>query len=232
MQSIPVFLALGLANGGSLYFIPILISLYLIYPILLRLQKMIGWTNLLLLSLCFSAISEYANLQYNAALWNANPVSLAFFGRLLFVFTAGMALSKIDSNKMAGWLPASIALSVLFSLAILSRSAGLYVLAYLFAPVAFSCLLLNMHRIAMKTMPALARLFEELGRNTLIMYMMQSTVLFFILKPLIQENVPTWISFIVLVLLTTVISYASSLIFTRAYRSILMIIGVSRQCDR
>ncbi len=228
LADLPVYLILGRANGGILYFIPILLSLYAIYPVLLMIQKRIGWTAFLLLALCFSTVSEYADLQYAAVGWDANPVSLAFFGRLLFVFSAGMCLSKVDMGKVMGWVPALAALCVSLAAVALVGQQGFHFFSYFFGPVAFSCLLLGIHQHIARAVRSLAELFEGLGRNSLVIYMTHTTILYMALKPLLGAYDMTGLMFFALVLVATALSYACSLIFMKTYRALLLVAGISK----
>jgi hypothetical protein len=226
LDQLPAYLLLGRANGGTLYFIPVLLSLYIIYPALIKARNALGWDVFLLLCLCFSALSEYTDLQYAAVSWDANPLSLAFFGRLLFVFAAGMYLSRVNMERLMGWAAAVIAFCVSIAAIVLVGQQGFHFFSYFFGPVAFSCLLLAVHRGIADVVRIITWVFEQLGKNSLIIYMTHSTLLYMVLKPNFTAYQGAE-AFFILVLLTTALSYAFSLIFMKAYRVVLQALGVS-----
>jgi len=226
LGNLPAYLLLGRANGGSLYFIPVLLSLYVIFPLLLRLQQKAGWVPFLLLVLCFSTIFEYADVQYNSAQWDANPASLAFFGRLLFVFAAGMFMSRIEADDLKGWLP--MILGLVGSIAAIDAvvDPSLHFLAYLFGPPVFTYFLMSLYQNITPRLKALTGMFEELGRNSLVIYMAHPSLLYifpaFVVPALgLSAFMQTPFAFYALVIVATCLSYGISLIFMKAYRAAL-----------
>jgi peptidoglycan/LPS O-acetylase OafA/YrhL len=220
LNELPLFLILGRANFGSLYFIPILLSLYAIYPLLLEAQKKIGWTPFLVLCFCFSTIFEYVDLQYSAVGWDANPVSLAFFGRLLFVFAAGMYFSKIETEKVRGLTLALIALLASVASIVFVVEPALHFISLFFGPVAFACLISILYRHISDAWCAVTRVFEELGKNSLVIYMAHPAILYFVPQLDISAYTGAEYSFIAIVILATVLSYAISLLFMKVYTAV------------
>jgi len=231
LTGLPLYLLLGRANGGIFYFIPVLVSLYVIYPLLWEARKRMGWTPFLLLALCFSALSEYMDLQYAAVSWDANPLSLAFFGRLLFVFTAGMYLAGMDMKRVSGWIPAAFALCISVAAVALVGQQWFHFFAYFFGPVAFSYLVLAVHGVLSDMTRAVSAVFEELGKNSLIIYMTHSTILYMVLKPNIGEYQGAEGLFFALVLAAAALSYVCSVIFMKAYGAILQAAGISKEAS-
>jgi fucose 4-O-acetylase-like acetyltransferase len=134
----------------------------------------------------------------------------------------------VCSSDLRGWTPAFIALCVSIAAIALIWQQGFHFFSYFFGPVAFSCLLLALHGALPGMTRAIARVFEELGKNSLIIYMTHSTILYMALTPALAAYDMTELMFFALVLAATALSYACSLVFMKAYGAILQAAGVSK----
>lgn len=93
---------LGTQNGGTLFFIPLLLQLYALFAILRAVPALrrlaLHPVSLMLLFLLSYAISD-ADHALRAAQWNGHVESLVFAGRYLFYFVIGMWLAGWDLEK-------------------------------------------------------------------------------------------------------------------------------------
>ena len=110
---------LGTQNGGTLFFIPLLLQLYALFAILqawpaLR-RLALHPVSLMLIFLLSYAISD-ADHALRAAQWNSHVESLVFAGRYLFYFVIGMWLAgwELEKKKLA-----KVELALLLSLPLL-----------------------------------------------------------------------------------------------------------------
>ncbi len=92
-------LVFGRQNGYTLFFIPLLLQLYLLFPLIMKYRKMLFTPGALCLIFLLSySLSDWDH-SLRSGLWNDNLWSLIFCGRYLFYFIAGLWLSKWDLEK-------------------------------------------------------------------------------------------------------------------------------------
>ncbi|MBS3069566.1 acyltransferase [Candidatus Micrarchaeota archaeon] len=126
---------LGMYNGGNLYFIPLIMQLYLIYPIARKMQqKMPAWL-FVCIAVAFSIGVKWFDDAAQAGGWNSDPVSLVFFGRYFFFFAAGMYLAHMKYDAREATSGRFAAMGALCLLLILAKQALYLGYAY-FYPLA------------------------------------------------------------------------------------------------
>jgi len=223
LANLPRYLLLGLANWGILYFIPILLGLYLAYPLLLRIRQWTGRVPFLIICLCISILFESINLQHNGVIWNVDPVAHAFFGRMLFFFAVGMCVSGLDLGKVRNRV--AIAAALIAFLCLLGARPESYFIPYFFAPLLFTFLLFCLYEALKGAARAITGIFEAFGRYTLGMYLVHPIILYVFLKPLFGEHAGADDYFLA-IFIVAVSSYAVSLIFMRGYAALLERLGI------
>ncbi|HQT45389.1 MAG TPA: acyltransferase, partial [Candidatus Micrarchaeota archaeon] len=99
-------MVIGAGGSGLYYFVPALVQLYIAYPLLARLfRNRNARVPLLALALALSVIFDSMNRAAQAPNWNSNLPMLAFAGRYLFYFVAGMFICSLGldfENRDAG----------------------------------------------------------------------------------------------------------------------------------
>ena len=209
-------LLLGRTDNGSYYFIPLMLQLYLIFPIL-RKNGAALCTAGLIAAWCLSLYFEYQTWLWQTPAWNSNPLANAFAGRYFFFFVLGMRLSKFDFEAMKAKTSAILAGIFLSSAALLGALNNSVYLGYLFQLGVF----FTMHAIfksgkSMLDRIRLAGALEALGKNSLAIYMIHASIIFGLLAriPYGWEGVG---GYALLVALSTAISYAAARAFMAAY---------------
>ena len=114
-------LIFGRGNGGSLYFIPVILQFYLLFPVLIRIRRLLfnRWALAVFYSAC--ALVIFWDWQIRQP-WNANPAALILFARYSFFFIFGMYLSTFQIDTW-NWKKLA-AFAVLFLLSVAGQSAA------------------------------------------------------------------------------------------------------------
>lgn len=164
---------LGTANGNY-YFIPMIIQLYLLFPLLLKLKKYLSeWyvqAGVFLISYFFF----YYDFIWQTPEWNSNPYSLAFCGRFLIFFTLGMFYGWHNQQRLLYGL-------ILYFSAVFFMSAGissLYVMYIAALPAFF--ILKWLSELVIKTGffgKVCHKIMGELGKHTLIIYLIHTYII-------------------------------------------------------
>jgi peptidoglycan/LPS O-acetylase OafA/YrhL len=213
-----LFFDLISGQEGNLYFIPLIIQFYLIFPALIRFKERItGITSVLvvfLVTVCFWFLNDGLQIQS----FNSNLFSLLFFGRFLIFFVfgiylAGVSLEKLKSRDLASIFIGFVALNT----GLFFVSNSWWSLVYPI-PVFFMLVLASRIISAFKLF-FIQRTFAELGKHTLVIYLVHYT--FLRAATFYFSGISGYFQYIADVLAVTLASYVFSVLFMRAYTRLL-----------
>ncbi len=216
---------LGRTNGNY-YYVPIILCLYLIFPVLIKYKKYIvsklGLSVIFLFSFFFQTYDNYLQ-QPN---WNSNPISLVFFGRYLFFFCIGILIAQIDRRYISFrklWL-----LFVLFVMSIVTYALlfRIFYLPYIYPAILFIVLLSLDKYLVKEYGNFIFRFIGSLGRHSFIIYLVHIRVMYDVLVPIYSNMVSnsgifTEVLFLILIVLCTVLSYLIAVGFMKLYSYLL-----------
>jgi peptidoglycan/LPS O-acetylase OafA/YrhL len=210
LAEFPASLLFGRANGNY-YFIPLLLGLYVLYPLLRLAGRQLAHPLALAAAYLFSLYFSRLHHELSRVQWNANEWSLIFFGRFFFFFVLGMFLSRFDLTR----IPRG-ALALLLGL-YTAEVAGLAVVygwldPLLLYPVAVLLLLL----LAYRASPATWGVCLALGPHTLLIYLLHTKFVFSFGGPRLAHalrHLP-WLGFLVVVLFATAAAYGLARVLT------------------
>ena len=205
---------LGMLNGGALYFIPLIIQLYLLFPLLQKARKAVPAWIILLGAYAVSIFFKLFDNAAQASAWNADPVSLAFCGRYLFFFAAGMYLSHVELGRKAEKV-AGASLAVFLLASALSINTDFFPVYLFFYPLACLIIIAAAYHAARKWASAASRVMEDVGKASLFVYLVHPAVIFSTASALAGLTTP--VAFLAVVLLSTVAGMAAATIYQKAY---------------
>jgi len=209
LASIVLDVLLGRQNGDSLYFIPLLIQLYALFPLFEKYKKwLLHPVGLILLFLLSYSLSDWDH-GLRADSWNANLLSLVFCGRYLFYFAFGIWLSRWDLEKerLKGVLSLLVAGALL--LAVSFNPAGWD--QPFFYPI-WVLFLLHVLYQAVKSYSLgklLCAILSQFGQYSLMIYLLHAIVIYQLIDPFkSQLPVGGLGAYALITLLATTISWA------------------------
>lgn len=208
---------LGRQNGGSLYFIPVILQLYLVFPILNRYRRKALSPPFLALALALSLLISQWDSMVRVP-WNADPFALAFCGRYFFLFVLGMWMSErkiedVGVKKSAAILVCLLALVLLsFAISLPFRQVFLYPAAMFFA-IRAAYLALEKAKPAASILSAV----ESTGRMSLMVYILHPIAIYGVLARLPFEPAG-WAGYLAYSLAALALSYAGAAMFYLAGR--------------
>ncbi len=218
-------IVLGGQNNGSLFFIPLLLQLYVVFALLatwpaLR-RLMLHPITLALIFLLSYAISD-ADHSLRVARWNSHAESLIFAGRYLFYFMMGMWLAGSRMEKKSAWgLAAVLVLSI--PLLLVAYDPLGWDQPFVYPIWAFLTLYLfyqalNKNTWASRPIGA----FAAVGQYSLIIYMIHQTVIYNGLWQL-RDLIPFggWLRSDLIAVVAVVISYVLGKLLMDGYAKIL-----------
>lgn len=226
----------GAGGSGLYYFVPALVQLYIAYPLLARLfANRKARVPVLVLALALSLIFDSVNSSVQVPAWNSNLPMLAFAGRYLFYFVAGMFIcslgldfeSKDAKTNPEAWKKqiAGLAVALAAYLACIAGYASAYSqvseiaffisAAFAFISLAYSCAFLQGAPITME----LAGIAELLGKNSLVIYLTHGFVIYLVLLPVIGWGARQGMLYLASAA-TLIISLGISLAFNYAYKRV------------
>lgn len=169
---------LGRLNGGALYFIPLIIQLYLLFPLLQKARQAVPAWIILLFAYATSIFFKLYDNAAQATAWNADPVSLAFCGRYLFFFAAGMYLSHVELGKKVQKVAGASLVVFLFASG-LSINTDFFPVYLYFYPLACLIIIAAVYHAAERwAAGALCNALKETGKASLFIYLVHPTVIF------------------------------------------------------
>ncbi|MCF7865861.1 acyltransferase [Candidatus Woesearchaeota archaeon] len=217
------YLFLGTANG-NFYFIPLIIQLYLLFPLILKYKKFIVSYLGLAVSFVFSFFMFILEYYLQTPNWNSNPYSLAFCGRFFFFFVFGIYFSKFDLKSISFrkfMIPLAIyLLSVLF----FSSYVNHFYSMFIYSIFIFFAMLLLKNKFFVIEKSVFYRYFCKIGKHTLIMYLVHTILLFNLFMPIYTNfnlNLAGWLFLILMTFLLLLSSYYFSIIYMYIFKKIL-----------
>ncbi|MBU0756595.1 MAG: acyltransferase [Nanoarchaeota archaeon] len=236
---VPKELFLDILRGrtsGNYYFIPLLIQLYLIFPIILRYKKIFMSFPAMLISFLFTYISFVADWFLQSPDWNSNFMSLTFFGRFFVFFLIGMKISEFDTEKIGFKQLKYLFLLYILGITAFSIRYKSFQLTFMF-PVFVFLFLLCLHNIFVqkKKHSKFSYLMEDMGKHSLVIYLMHVQILYYFVIPMMDRigmHLPDkyWmIEFVAILLLCLVPSYLFSRVFIPGYMFVLKKVGLVKK---
>jgi peptidoglycan/LPS O-acetylase OafA/YrhL len=217
LQNLALDFLLGAQNGNGYYFIPVILQLYLVFPLV----RKIGWGRksiaLLFALLAATIIWSSIDAQLRKPDWNSDPLALAFAGRYAFLFALGIFLANYALEKLPAAKSAAIAACYVLLAALASSLEGTLFLGYLYpAFVLFAIGAAYSAFAGLRLADSIRSLIEPLGKQSLLIYLLHGAVLYGLLAPLLpamewQER------YAALIALTAALSFAVSEAFMAAY---------------
>jgi len=204
---------LGRLNGGALYFIPLIIQLYLLFPLLQKARQAIPSWALLIAAYAVSIFFKLYDNSAQAAAWNADPLSLAFCGRYLFFFAAGMYLSHVELGKKAEKM-AGVSLIVFLAASALAINTDFFPVYIYFYPLACLIIIASAYHAAERRAKAACKVMEEVGKASLFIYLVHPAVIFSIASAMTYFSAPT--AFLLVILFSIVIGMAAAIAHQKA----------------
>ena len=211
-------LIFGRMNGYNLYFIPLLIQLYLLFPLLSRFRRALFSPAGQLILLAISFLFFMQDLAARQPLWNSDLVSLAFCGRYLFYFVFGGYMCMHQKAWQSGReLLALAALFASFAFAFSMFQQRIYF--GFFLPIALF-FLLRWCFLAAGAANAAVKAAASFGRHSLAVYIMHTIVIynFLVFLPLAWNGAGGAFTFFALALSLT---YLAALAFDALYKAFL-----------
>ncbi len=216
---------LGTQNGGTLFFIPLLLQLYALFAVLQNwpaLRRLaLHPVSLMLIFLLSYAISD-ADHALRAGQWNSHVESLVFAGRYLFYFVIGMWLTGHDLEEKKA---AKTELVLLLSLPLLLLAYDPLGWDQPFAYPVWALLALHLIYQWLKENGLARHLIGWLaviGQYSLIIYMIHPAVLGYALWPL-DGFVPFegWFHYVLIALAAVIISSVLGKLLMDGYAAML-----------
>jgi len=211
-------LAFGRANYGALYFVPLILQFYIIYPLIARHRNLLLSNAAMLAVLLASVWLSNMDYQLRAQQWDSHGLSLIFFGRFAFYFLFGMRLSQANESKLASqksllMLAALLACSLVLPLYDSSKYLGYANPLLYFIAGIWLAAILQRSALGSKAFGA----FAKLGRHTLGIYLLHAPAI-----SLLGTLFPgMWLGaagFFALTAAAIILSYAAAIFFLRLSR--------------
>ena len=204
---------LGRFNGGALYFIPLIIQLYLLFPLLQKARQNVPPWMMLLLAYAISIFFKLYDNAAQATAWNADPVSLAFCGRYLFFFAAGMYLSHIELGKKAQRV-AGASLFVFLLASALAINTDFFPVYLYFYPLACLIIIAAAYHAAERWLEGICNALKETGKASLFIYLVHPAVIFSTAVALAGVSMP--VAFLLVILVSVVVGMAAATTYQKA----------------
>ena len=208
---------LGSQNGNGLYFIPVIIQLYLLFPLIRGNWKKHALA-LLLAVLVVSLVWNYFDSQLRKPDWNSNQYVLAFAGRYLFFFVFGIWLSAFALEKLEAKKAAAIAAFYLAGAVTATILGHDLFLGYAYPVFAlFACVLLYKWLDGIGALRQIVGAVNKLGKQSLLIYLVHAMLLYGIVSK-IPLPIGWQGEYAAYAAATLALSYAVAVLFMKAYR--------------
>lgn len=167
------------------WFVPVLLQLYIIYPILwyLFVKKKISPAKILLCSFLISLICYFV-FYYKYLGWQRYLGQFYFFGSVLFFFVLGMIFKSMVLTENRQWLQKSffllfsfLIILMYFLLGLLSPTEAYFNERLIYGPVVF-LLLFYFYPLFKKV--KISGFFERIGKQSLYIYLLHYLIFYFI----------------------------------------------------
>lgn len=218
---------LGRTNN-NFYFIPIILQLYVLFPILKHLKEKYATHLSLTFVLVFSFFFQVLDFYLQQPEWNSNLYSLAFFGRFLYFFSVGMILAKFNIEKVTiAKLAPFFGLYLVGTISLSLYAKKLYLLNIY--PIAIFLLLLIFHNYiaSRKKHTSKFNILADIGKHSLVMYLIHTRIQYDLIinltKNISQTALHSWtiVIYLAIIILNTALSYLFSKVFMKLYHTIL-----------
>ena len=209
------------------YFIPLILQFYILFPYLIKFREKLDSPYFFCL-IAFASFFFYTCSHYiQRPSWNDNPYYLVFIGRDFIYFCFGTFLSRYDIRQLRfkDYLPSFI--TFLAGVVVLVLSKEEYILTYAYPFVAFILALIVYNRIGEHRW---LRVFEVLGRYSLVIYLVHSTIQNTVVtKYIYDERLPWGFELFVVVGATVFMSYMFARMFMAVYQTVIAFFLPARQ---
>jgi len=207
---------LGSQNGNGLYFIPVIIQLYLLFPLIRGSWKKHALA-LLLAVLVATLVWNYFDSQMRKPDWNSNQYVLAFAGRYLFFFVFGIWLSSFALEKMDAGKAARVAVFYLAGAVALTILSHDLFFGYLYPVFAlFACVLLYQWLDGIDALKQVVGAINKLGKQSLLIYLVHAMLLYGIVSKM-PLPIGWQGEYVAYAAATLALSYAVAVLFMKAY---------------
>jgi hypothetical protein len=217
---------LGRTNHNY-YFIPLILQFYILFPYLVRFREKLDSPLFFCLVAAISFFFDVCNHYIQRPSWNSNPLYMVFIGRDLVYFCFGIFLARYDiwSLRFRDYL--SSYMIFLTGAAVLMWLTGGYYLTYVYPFAAFIFALVVYNAIQEHLW---LRIMEDLGRYSLVVYLVHSTIQSdIVMKYFYNAKLPWGVEFLVVVGVTVALSYGFARMFMAVYHPVIACVSPIKQ---
>ena len=224
-------LLLGRGAGGGFYFIPIILQLYLLFPVMKILKSRLGITAFIVLAFLISVYFGCLDYDLETPAWNSNPFSLAFCGRFIFFFAFGMCASRLgmpgraNSHLAVGWALSTLALGACIEMV----GTWLYLIPVYFLSIAAVFFMFYTYQ-AIRQVTSLGWV-GVFGQNSIVIYMAHGAIYTMVAPGAIEFLGNNLLTYALVVGLTAIGSLAISIVFMMVYNRALSLGGAKNGRD-
>jgi peptidoglycan/LPS O-acetylase OafA/YrhL len=198
------------------YFIPLILQFYILFPCLVKFREKLDSPLIFCLVAFFSFFFYVCSHYIQQPAWNNNPYYLVFIGRDFIYFCFGIFISRYNIRQVRFKDYLQSFMVFLAGVVVLVLSKDEYILTYAYPFVAFILALIVYNRIGEHSW---LRVFEVLGRYSLVIYLVHSTIQNTVVTKYIYDpKLPWGVGLLVVVGCTVIMSYLFARIFMAVYQ--------------